>query len=226
MQAFAAAIFDMDGLLIDSERVLLRVWTEVATEFGVVLAEADFVRMVGLGAAESNAILRDVLGSEARVRELRSAASERIRAEDTHAPAFPLRPGARELVAALHAAGIPLAVASSTRISEVQRRLERVALRDAFRAIAGGDEVERSKPDPGVFLLAAQRIGIDPRHCLAFEDSPHGLHAAHAAGMRVILVPDLVAASPEHRHRAHAVLDSLHQAQEHLPRWFAGAVGG
>lgn len=226
MPGLAAAIFDLDGLLIDSERVLLRVWTEVATEFGVVLPEADFVRMVGLGAAESNAILRDVLGSEARVRELRSAASERIRAEDTHEPAFPLRPGARELVAALHAAGIPLAVASSTRVGEVQRRLERVALRDAFSAIAGGDEVERSKPDPAVFLLAAERIGIDPRRCLAFEDSPHGLHAADAAGMRVVLVPDLVVASPEHRHRAHAVLDSLHQAQAHLPRWFAGRVGG
>lgn len=215
---FSAAIFDMDGLLIDSERVLLRVWTAIAAEFEVDFPQAEFVRMVGLGAAESNAILQRVLGSEARVHELRRAAAARIRSEDEVAPAFPLRPGAAELIARLRAAEVPIAIASSTRISEVRRRIERVGLLDAFAAFAGGDEVERAKPDPAVFLLAAERLGIAAPDCLAFEDSPHGQRAASAAGMRVVLVPDLVPADPEQH--AHAIVDSLHAAHAHLPLWF------
>lgn len=217
---FAAAIFDMDGLLIDSERTLLRVWTEVAAEFGVTLAASDFVRMVGLGAAESNAILRDLLGSEARVQALRATAAERLRSEDAQAPAFPLRAGADVLVRRLHRAGVPLAVASSSRVVEVHRRLERVGLRDAFAAIAGGDEVARAKPDPAVFRLAAERLGIAPDACLAFEDSPHGCRAAEAAGMRVVLVPDLVPAEPVLRARVFAHLHDLHEAVVRLEHWF------
>ena len=217
---FAAAIFDMDGLLIDSERALLRVWTEVAAEFGVVLAASDFVRMVGLGAAESNLVLRDLLGSEARVQALRATATERLREADAHAPAFPLRAGAEALVRHLHGAGVPLAVASSTRVAEVHRRLERVGLRDAFAAIAGGDEVVRAKPDPAVFRLAAERLGVAPRDCLALEDSPHGCRAAAAAGMRVVLVPDLVPPEPDLRALVFAELVDLDQALARIEHWF------
>jgi HAD superfamily hydrolase (TIGR01509 family) len=221
---FAAAVFDMDGVLIDSERVLLRVWTAVAAEFDIDLPQSEFVRMVGLGAAESNAILARVLGDEARVRELRRVAAERLRADDQHAPVFPLRPGALALLSRLRAAGVPLAVASSTRIAEVRRRLDRVGVLEAFAALAGGDEVERSKPDPGVFLLAASRLGLAAERCLAFEDSPHGQRAALAAGMGVVMVPDLVPVEPAQRERAHAVIDSLHAAEPLLASWFGDAT--
>jgi beta-phosphoglucomutase-like phosphatase (HAD superfamily) len=220
---FAAAIFDMDGLLIDSERALLRVWTQVADEMGATLVEADFVRMVGLGSIESNRILQEVFGTEARVRSMRERASDLLR-PGGEPPLFPLRPGARDLLDLLQASGVPCAVASSTRVSEVRRRLHGVGVLDRFAGLAGGDEVARSKPDPGVFLLAAERLGIAPTRCLAFEDSVHGVIAARAAGMQVVMVPDLVVPDPELSAQTFALLGSLAEAHAHTGRWFAGAA--
>lgn len=217
---FSAAIFDMDGLLIDSERVLLRVWTQVADEMGATLVEADFVRMVGLGSIESNRILLEILGTEARVRSMRERAADLLR-PGGEPPLFPLRPGARELLDLLNARGVPCAVASSTRASEIKRRLQGVGVLDRFAELAGGDEVARSKPDPAVFLLAAQRLGIDPMHCLAFEDSVHGVVAARAAGMQVVMVPDLVVPDVELSTQTFALLGSLAEAHAHTGRWFA-----
>jgi beta-phosphoglucomutase-like phosphatase (HAD superfamily) len=220
---FTAAIFDMDGLLIDSERALLRVWTQVAEEMGATLAEADFVRMVGLGTIESNHILMEIFGTETRVRSMRERAADLLR-PGGELPLFPLRPGARDLLDLLQANGVPCAVASSTRVSEVRRRLQGVGVLDRFVSLAGGDEVTRSKPDPGVFLLAAQRLGLAPQQCLAFEDSVHGVMAARAAGMQVVMVPDLVVPDAALSAQTFALLGCLSEAQAHSPRWFAKGV--
>jgi beta-phosphoglucomutase-like phosphatase (HAD superfamily) len=217
---FAAAIFDMDGLLIDSERALLRVWTQVADEMGATLTEADFVRMVGLGSIESNRILQEIFGTEERVRSMRERAAAMLR-PGGEAPLFPLRPGARDLLDRLQASGVPCAVASSTRVSEVRRRLHGVGVLDRFAGVAGGDEVARSKPDPGVFLLAAERLGIAPAQCLAFEDSVHGVIAARAAGMQVVMVPDLVVPDSQLSAQTFALLSSLAEVHAHAGRWFA-----
>lgn len=130
---------------------------------------------------------------------------------------FPAKAGAEALLANLSRVGIPCAVASSAEIAEVERRLLSSGLRGYFLAIAGGDEVRRGKPDPSVYLLAAQRLGCSPAECLAFEDSCNGIKAAQAAGMAVVAVPDLVAPDTE---LAFEVLSSLEHAQTHLKRWF------
>lgn len=217
---FKAAIFDMDGLLIDSERTLLRVWQQVAIELETELREADFVRMVGMSTVESSGILLELLGSEARVQQLRRRATELLRPGGVP-PVYPLRAGAEALLARLRLSGVRCAVASSTRVAEVQRCLLSVGVHHHFDQFAGGDEVVRSKPDPGVFLLAAQRLGIEPRDCLVFEDSAHGVTAAHAAGMQVVMVPDLVVPAESLRAKTLAVLASLDDALPHAPRWFA-----
>lgn len=216
---FSAAVFDMDGLLIDSERVLLRVWTQVADEMGARLHEADFVRMVGLGSIDSNRILLDIFGSEERVRSMRERAAHLLR-PGGRPPLFPLRPGARELLDLLRSAGVPCAVASSTRVSEVRRRLEGVGVLNHFHHVTGGDEVTRSKPHPDVFLLAAERLGVAPKHCLAFEDSGHGVAAALAADMQVVMVPDLVVPDSALQQQTFAIIESLHDAHGSALRWF------
>lgn len=217
---FRAAVFDLDGLLIDSERVLLQLWSRYALELGVALTDADFQRVIGLGSAESSLILQDILGSAELVQELRRRTRAHIEAEDHHG-LFPLRPGADELVQALAACELPLAVASSSRIAYVERQLQICRLRPHFQALAGGDEVARAKPDPAVYRLAADRLGVAPEHCLAFEDSIHGVQAARAAGMRVVMVPDLVEADAELGAQLHALLPTLEHALPHLDRWFA-----
>src|ERR1700689_3456415 len=208
---FSGAIFDMDGLLLDSERVIMQTWLISAREEGMDLSEADFLTVVGAGAAESRARLTQLLGSPQAFEAVRNRARDKLSARA--GIVFPLKPGATQILMLLKQRGIPCAVASSTRISEVRSRLEKVGVLEFFQAVAGGDEVPDSKPDPAVYLLAAERLGVAPGECLAFEDTDHGAKAAHAAGMQVVLIPDLRSHDFD---AAFMQLISLEHAFEHI----------
>jgi len=171
--------------------------------------------VVGAGAAESRARLTQLLGGATAFETVRDRARDRLNA--LPGIVFPLKPGALQILRQLRERGIACAVASSTRVSEVRRRLDKVGVLEYFRAVAGGDEVPDSKPDPAVYLLAAERLGVAASGCLAFEDTDHGARAAHAAGMRVILIPDLRSHDFD---AAFMQLPSLEQACLHLDRWF------
>ena len=216
---FKAAIFDMDGLLIDSERAISKAWIEGAKALGFPLEMADFMSVIGRAAQQSEAILTDLLGSEQAMR----ATAARAHALLPHAggaPVFPLKTGALPLLEALHAAGIPCAVASSSNIEEIRHRLGHVDVLKYFKVITGGNEVTHGKPDPALYLLAAARLGVPPEDCIAFEDSENGARAAQAAGVRVVIVPDLKHPSDEVAARAHGVMGSLTEAIAHVPHWF------
>ena len=132
---------------------------------------------------------------------------------------YAVKAGVVALLQALHARGVPCVVASSTHRAEVERRLAQAGLARYFDGFSGGDEVRRGKPHPDLFLLAAQRAQQAPQDCLVFEDSEHGARGAIAAGMSVVIVPDLKAPSDEARAGCLAVLASLLEAQ-HLVEWF------
>jgi len=205
----------MDGLLLDSERVIMQTWLRCAREEGIALSEQEFLTVVGLGAAPSRARLTQLLGSEQAFETVR----DRARAHLNSQPGivYPLKPGVMRLLVMLKQRAIPCAVASSSRASEIRRRLSMVGVFEFFRAIAGGDEVPDSKPDPAVYLLAAKRLNVAPEECLAFEDTDHGARAAQAAGMRVVLIPDLRSHDFD---SAFLQLLSLEHAFEHVDRWF------
>lgn len=218
-RTFDAAIFDLDGLLIDSERAILRAWVDAAAQLALPLRDEDFRVVIGLGFRPARSHLTQVLGGEdafARVREVARAtlAADRV---------FVAKAGAREILDDLTVRGVPRAVASSTARDEVVRRLCAVGFDGDIAAVAGGDEVAEGKPDPAVYRLAAERLGVRPERCLAFEDSEHGARAALAAGMQVVIVPDLVATSAPVAAQALAVLDSLNHARVLVPRWFPKA---
>jgi HAD superfamily hydrolase (TIGR01509 family) len=216
---FTAAIFDMDGLLLDSERIIMQAWLSSAQEERLVLSEPDFLQVVGCGAEESRTRLSELLGGHGRFQLVRDRARAKLRTQP--GVVFPLKPGALRLLALLRQRGVPCAVASSTFVDEVRCRLEKVGVLDFFQAVAGGDEVSRSKPDPAVYLLAAERLGVPPLRCLAFEDSDLGARAAHQAGLRVVVVPDLKAHVFD---SAYMQLCSLEDAVAHLDRWFSVGV--
>jgi beta-phosphoglucomutase-like phosphatase (HAD superfamily) len=111
-------------------------------------------------------------------------------------------------------------VASSSRVEEIRHRLGHVGVLDHFDVVTGGDEVPRGKPDPAIYRLAASRLGVAPADCIAFEDSENGARAAQAAGIRVVIVPDLKRPANEVLARAHGVIDSLEDALAHVPHWF------
>lgn len=213
---FRAAIFDMDGLLIDSERAIMRAWIDVTNAAGMPLTEADYLPLVGSSRQHCYEFLRNLLGThEAFVSAMGEVQTRLCNA------AFPLKEGARDLLDDLRQRGIPCAVASSSELSEVRRRLAVAGIIDYFTVLAGGDEVSHGKPDPAVYLLAAQRLNYPPQLCLAFEDSLNGIRAACAAQMRVVVIPDLVAPDLE---AAFAVLPSLQHSRPHLAAWYADSL--
>jgi len=159
---FSAAIFDMDGLLLDSERTIMNAWVSAAAEAGITVTAADYAPVIGLAGPGTKAHLARIFGGESMVQQIHALVTPKL-------TSFPVKAGAAALLAKLTALGLPRAVASSTSIKEVRRRLEVAELAHYFDAITGGDEVPAPKPDPAVYLLAAQRLEIAPEHCLALD---------------------------------------------------------
>ena len=186
-----AVLFDMDGVLFDSERAVLGVWKEVAAQRGLAGIETVFFRCVGVNLRGTREILLaaypglDFEDFDARVRARFGALYGGGR--------LPVKPGAREILTALRERGIPLALASSTRTEAVRRELGEAGLLDFFKVVVGGDKVARSKPDPEVFLTAAEMLGVPPELCLVVEDAVSGAEAGRAGGMKVACVGDAAA---------------------------------
>ncbi len=219
MPPYTAAVFDMDGLLLDSERPVRAAWLHVAANLGVNLTAPIYLDLIGLNHRESAARLQAIFGDATLLAKAHSQVVTRLAAQFGDKP-FDVKPGARRLLQGLQDAGLPCAVASSTAHDEVRRRLERAGLLSFFGAVCGGNEVKHGKPHPDIYLLAVQRLGANPAHTLAFEDSGHGALAALAAGLGVVLVPDLKPAEPAWQTRSTAVLATLDEACQHSTEWF------
>jgi beta-phosphoglucomutase len=177
-----AAIFDMDGVLVDTYDAHFRSWMEMAVSEGLPFSEADFARSFGRTSRE---IISQLWGKDryddARIAELdwqKEAGFRRIVEKD-----FPAMPGAVNLLHALHQAGFRIAVGSSGPAENVQLVVDKLGARELFGAIITGDDVQRGKPDPQVFLLAAERLKVPPERCAVVEDAPAGVAAANAARM-------------------------------------------
>jgi HAD superfamily hydrolase (TIGR01509 family) len=183
----AAVLFDMDGTLVDSEKVWDIGLQELAASYRGTLSPAARRAMVGTCMAETMQILHDDLGQPWRDAAAGAAWLER-RVEELFATGLQWRPGARALLRAVRAAGLPTGLVTST-----GRRLVEVALdtlgRDSFDVVVCGDEVSASKPDPAPYVTAAAALGVPIKRCVAIEDSPAGVASATAAGAAVLAVP-------------------------------------
>ena len=209
---FEAVIFDMDGTLLDTERVFKTIVFEVCTELGFEMTDAVHMSMVGGSHENTNRLLVEAYG----VAFPYSMFDERCRVvmgERSHG-GVPVKAGAIELVSELRERGIPTAVATSSRRPHAHKHLGAAGLLGMFDTIVTRDDVLKPKPHPEPYLLAASRLGIDPLKCLALEDSHTGALAAHAAGMQTIMVPDLVHPSDEIRALGIAVMDTLNHVRE------------
>ena len=184
---FTTAIFDMDGLLLDSERPTREVWKKIITDQGLVFDHAFYLTAVGLNMTDTRILFREHYGAgfdyDDTLMQVRGLL-------DSHEDGYAVMPGVGELLAELALRGIVSGVASSTGIERVGKRLEKSGLSKHFFALTGGNEVKRGKPAPDIFLLAAERLGVTPANCLVFEDSSHGAMGALEAGMGVVVVPE------------------------------------
>jgi HAD superfamily hydrolase (TIGR01509 family) len=205
-----AALFDMDGLLIDTEAVYIEAYHDAARTIGVEMPMALCHAMVGVPKRECELLIQEHFGPDFDVPDFQARFYDHAhRRLDRHVP---VKPGAPELLDYLASRDLPLAIATSSRPETVERHLGRAGLLGHFKAVATRYDVERPKPHPDVYLEAARRLGVAPEGCVAFEDSNVGLTAAHAAGTMAIMVPDILQPTPEVRAKCLRILPDLHAA--------------
>jgi HAD superfamily hydrolase (TIGR01509 family) len=214
-----AILFDMDGLLIDTESVYIDALQAAARAMGSEMP-LDFCHsMIGIPGPVCDGMIQDFYGPD--------FALETFSAHfDDHAhrvleAGVPVKAGAVELLDFLRDRGLPLGIATSSSRATVARYLGRAGLLDRFQVIATRDDVAQGKPQPDVYIEAARRLGVPPEHCIAFEDSNTGLTAAHAAGTMAIMVPDILQPTDEVRAKCLHIAPDLHAVlrvlRENLP---------
>lgn len=208
-----AAIFDMDGLLIDSERIIMQGCIQAAATIGITYTQAEYVELVGRVWSDSTRLMTQQLGSEANFQHVMQGLNAFLEARDH---AFPLKDGVQALLKHYQSHGIICSVASSSPIPHITHRLTHTGVLDYFSHVTSGQEVKRGKPHPDIYLLALEKLGLSAGECIAFEDSELGAQAAIAAGLRVVVVPDLRQPSDQVRANAHQVVESLqHWLEQH-----------
>lgn len=201
-----AAIFDMDGLLLDTERVCMRVFKQACQTVELPFYEDVYLSIIGRNAAGIEKIFRDAYGDD--LDRLHPEWRKNYDAIVRH-QAIPLKEGVVELLTWLRANGIATAVATSTHKDLATTKLKLAGIDQYFDGITCGDEVTHGKPDPEIYQLAAQRLGVEPKDCIAFEDSNNGVISAVAAQMTTYQIPDLVEPSAEVKALGHHIEPSL-----------------
>lgn len=201
-----AAIFDMDGLLIDSERIIMQACIAAAAQVGMTYTQAEYVELIGRAGPDSTRIMVEQLNGVDNFNRVMQGLDAQL-AQRNHA--FPLKSGASDLLDFYRAKGVKCSVASSSPTHHITHRLSHVGVLDYFSHITSGQEVTQGKPSPDIYLLAVKKLGLQAQDCIAFEDSEMGARAAIAAGLRVVVVPDLLQPSDFVRAHCHQVADSL-----------------
>ncbi len=205
---YKAVVFDMDGVIFDSEKCVLEGWLEIADKYGIKNVESNFIKCIGTNAEATKAIFLKEYGEDFPYDTYKKEASKiyHDRYDDGR---LPLKPGVRELLKYLKEQGYLIGLASSTRYAVVEAQIKAAGLLEYFNNLTGGDMLKKSKPEPDIFLMACNNLGIDPSEAIAIEDSYNGIRAAYRAGMCAIMVPDMVAPDEEMESLAHSIFNNL-----------------
>lgn len=212
---YQAAIFDMDGLLLDTERVCQQAFRDACDFLSLPFLEQTYLSIIGCNAQGIEVILTAGYGDRIAYEPLRKAWMDRYNPIVKN-QAIPIKEGVLTLLTWFKENNIPMAVATSTHRELAITKLKLAGLYDYFDHLSTGCEVQQGKPHPEIFLLAAERLNIAPELCLAFEDSNNGARAAIAAKMQLFQVPDLVQPSEEIKELGHVVADSLSDVHQLL----------
>ena len=208
-----AVVFDMDGLMLDTEPIYKIAWQAASAELGYVLDDAAYARFVGRRTQDCERDLVERFGSGFPLDRFRARWPPLWRAE-VAAHGIRTKPGLLELLAWLEQEGVPLAVATSTESDDASFTLRSAGLDTRFREIVTGDQVAHGKPAPDIYLEAARRLQLAPAQCVALEDSEAGILAASRAGMVPLLIPDGLPPSDVAAKAAFRVLHSLTEVPE------------
>jgi HAD superfamily hydrolase (TIGR01509 family) len=215
LKQYKAVIFDMDGLLLDTETIALRVFKEATLEHGLSLDLAVYYKCIGTNYARTREILQEGYGPEFPYDLISKLWSQKFTHEVENFP-IPKKEGVLSLLEYLDKAGIKRVIVTSTRHPTALKMLGNAGILKYFEFVIGGDQITSGKPHPEIYLKACQRLGEQPQDCLALEDSENGVRSARAAGLTVIQIPDLVQPSEEVRAFGHLIVKSLTDVEKIL----------
>jgi HAD superfamily hydrolase (TIGR01509 family) len=219
-----AVIFDMDGLLLDSESLAMDALVSAGTALGYDMPREFCYLMIGAPADKCRDLAIETYGEDFPLAEYFALQEQHLRGfVDTGR--LRLKAGVGALLDELDARGLRRAIATSSSRARTDHHLALAGIAARFSHIVTRDDVSRGKPDPEPYLTAAARLGTAPSACLALEDSYNGVRAAHAAGMRVIMVPDLLPPTAEMQAKAYRVMRDLLEVAEYIPALYPATAG-
>ena len=191
-----AVIFDMDGVIFDTEKVYLDIWTEVFEKYGYKMTKELYVTVKGTGRKNVIKTFLENFGDDLPIEKMYEEKDNQLfyRIENQ---GIPLKEGVKELFSMLKEKDYKIALATSAKKERVEKQIKDKWLKESFDAIVCGDDVEKGKPSPDIFLKAAKEIDVEPENCFVVEDSPAGIKAAFSGGMKGIHVEDLKVADEE-----------------------------
>lgn len=191
-----AVIFDMDGVIFDTEKVYLDIWTEVFEKYGYKMTKELYVNVMGTGRKNVIKTFLENFGDDLPIEKMYEEKDNQLfyRIENQ---GIPLKEGVKELFSMLKEKDYKIALATSAKKERVEKQIKDKWLKESFDAIVCGDDVEKGKPSPDIFLKAAKEIDVEPENCFVVEDSPAGIKAAFSGGMKGIHVEDLKVADEE-----------------------------
>jgi len=212
-RTFKAAVFDMDGLILDSERTVLSIWEQIGDKYGFAGIRTYGISVIGKNKQATVDEFQRVYGEpgEPYERELRQIYN--VLADNGKVP---LKPHTIELLSAMKNAGMKIAIASSSSREEVTSQMGPLGALPFFDALVCGDQVTHSKPDPEIFLLACDALGVKPEEGVGLEDSFNGVRSCKASGLYTIMVPDIIQPDDEMKSLADVILPSLKDVQDFL----------
>lgn len=210
-----AVIFDMDGVLFDTERLCMESWVAVSKRRGMKDMEKVFPLCIGRSAADDEAIVKGHYGENFDYPGFRKEASEEFwrRIEEG---GLPQKKGVRELLEYFQSEGWKVGLASSTKRDSVLECLERAGILGYFSHVIGGDEIRHSKPEPDIYLQACKELGVDPKETYAIEDSYNGIKSAYRAGMKPVMVPDMLPPTDEIKELCLVILEDLLRVRDYF----------
>lgn len=208
MDKINAVIFDMDGVIFDSERLVLECWETIGRKYNLEGMREAFLPCIGTNSERTKEIVLEYYGGDFPYEQFQKESSKYFH-EVVEKSGLPIKKGVREILCHLREKEVMLGLASSTRLAVVTQELKQAGLYDFFHVVMGGDQLKKSKPEPDIYLMTCEKMGITPEIAYAVEDSYNGIRAAYSAGMKPIMVPDMLPATDEMREKSIAVLDDL-----------------
>lgn len=204
----SAIIFDMDGLMLDTEILAINSWKKAGEHFGYIIEKELMMKAIGRTIQDTQKILEEKFGNDFPFEEARKVRFDHTRVH-MEVNGIPLKKGLIEILNYCKKENIPIAVATSTNRSHAVSLLNKANIMDYFNAIVCGDDVKKGKPEPDIFIKASEELGVSPDKCIVLEDSENGILAAYRANMVPVWVPDLITESLIAKEHAKHICDSL-----------------